>query len=100
MPKFDAGHMTQYYCGDCLRRIVTITRDAGYIPMALSCLAVHDEKCYGVMRAPADPSPVHVAPTHEWYRPDGAKGLTLAELEDVRNGGLLLRKIGAEVRNA
>jgi hypothetical protein len=92
------GARNAYRCKECGRYSVTVHVDQGVTPLFLRCLR---EGCEGQSVSamyPPEPWPKGLGEaTHEWYRPDAKqmKKLTPGELQHVKQGGLLLREIGA-----
>lgn len=86
------GEVNQYECQDpeCTRVVTTVNRAAGVTPMFITCA-----KCRGPMQSKWYDVDQALAPTHEWYRPtpDELAGKSLAQIDHVRDGGLLLREV-------
>jgi len=93
------GTRNAYRCKKCHRYSVTVHADQGVTPMFLGCL---HEGCDGQgvsAMYPPEPWPAGIdEATHEWYRPTEKelKKVSPAELQHVRQGGLLLREIGGD----
>lgn len=86
-----AGKKNIYTCTDCGAHIVTVDRDRGVTPLTIGCQA-----CGGTMRSSMyrvfDQA---MRASHEWYKPPVIQLLSPGELEHVKRGGLLLRRIEA-----
>lgn len=99
-------YMCQYGCHN-----VTVDVDEGVTPFMIDCEFrgrpdrplnpnyAKDGRCVGVAKSTFYPQQLppgapYPKPTHEWYRPskEELSMLSLAEIEHVNNGGLLLRK--------
>lgn len=105
--KHQEPRINVYVCEyNCLT--VTVDVDEGVTPFMIKCrrrstkerplnpaLTGADGECKGTARSsfyPKGPKPRHIGdPTHEWYKPDSLHGLSAAEIQHVRQGGLLLR---------
>lgn len=71
-------------------KTVTIDRDEGVTPFMIGC---EHEGCDELARSGFYQADKDTEPTHEWYKPDSYDGLSDGEIEHVKLGGLLLRKI-------
>ena len=101
------GQVNVYTCGSCGGQTVTIDRDAGVTPMYLDCRADGAEprtRCRGrATSAWYRPTLPHPEPAWEWYRPTAKelRGIKDRALRDhAESGGLLLRRIAREGRDA
>lgn len=92
------GRKNVYFCHACGARTVTIERAQGPTAPYIRCVAT--KGCDGLMSNSHYPAfAARMVPTHEWIRPAGVRGLSPEEIKLVQAGGLLLRKIGAEVQS-
>lgn len=90
------GMKNIYVCEKCGGGIVTINRDDGTTPFMIMCRA--KDGCGGVMRSQFYPSnAVMFVADWEWFRPVSTKGYSPEMKDHIKNGGLVLRKIGADV---
>ena len=98
------GRENVYTCETCGGYTVTVDRDAGVTPMFLACRAsgaLDIDTCAGIAVSAGYPNvarpPYIPPPAWEWYRPTTREthGLDAETFAHVRQGGLLLRKIGA-----
>jgi hypothetical protein len=71
--------------------IWTVNADDGVTPFAIPC---KEPGCNNAMTSGFYPevAKLIIEPHYEWYKPE-LKGLSAGDLEHVKNGGLLLRKI-------
>lgn len=91
-----ADKINAYTCEKCARKIITRTADEGVTPFMIPCI-----HCDGTAQSAFYRVPQHLTPTHEWYKP-GPVELTAMQfnaylidtVEHVKDGGLLMRKIG------
>lgn len=72
----------------CGAYIVTIDREPGVTPFIVRCGNCGGETHSKFYRVQED-----LEPTHEWYRPETAEGLSEHTVEHIRKGGLILRPI-------
>jgi hypothetical protein len=77
--------------GPCGWKAITIDREPGVTPFLIKC-----EGCGGDAQSSFYRVPANLDATHEWYRPDSFEGLKPGEIEHVKKGGLLLRRIEGE----
>lgn len=84
------GARNIYTCDKCHGHVVTQDADQGTTPFMMPCKATPD--CGGRMTSSMyrvfDQS---MAATFEWYKPADLKGLSVWEIDHVKNGGTLLR---------
>jgi len=83
-----------YLCETCGLVTVTVDKHPGVTPFVLSCRM---EGCRGITQSMMyPPAMTFDVPLWEWYRPSADENKTLDSYtkDHVRNGGLLLRKIG------
>lgn len=78
-----------YQCEECASWIVTIDREQGVTPFMVGC-----GKCGAMAQSKMYRVSCSMEPTHEWFRPETLEGLSQWSADHVRNGGLLLRRIG------
>jgi hypothetical protein len=95
------GRKNWYWCSKCRGWTVTVDLEGGVTPFMINCRARED--CTNMttsMLYPEIPPPgAPTEPSWEWYRPTRAQLMSLPfELQEhVKQGGLLVRKIGAEL---
>lgn len=77
---------------ECEKGHQTITRDCeeGVTPFMIEC--EHDG-CEELAKSKFYQVDQTLTPTHEWYKPSNYVGLHNDEIDHVKRGGLLLRKI-------
>lgn len=84
-----SGMVNKYTCRICSEVVVTVIADDGTTPATLFCTK---ENCKGSMFSSWYNVSQDLQPTHEWYMPENTKGLTIAEIEHRKLGGLFLRE--------
>lgn len=91
-----AGKINAYQCERCWGIIYTVDRDEGHTPFMIRCRATAG--CRGLMQSCFYADNLQdrgIRASHEWYKPTGDQldGLTVAEVDHVNQGGLVLRPI-------
>lgn len=77
-------------------KTVTVDADDGVTPFMIRCRQKDDDgkhNCTEMARSAMYEVDQNLKPEFEWFMPVTLKGLNSAEIEHVRKGGLLMRKI-------
>lgn len=82
------GNIKAYVCKNIHSTITIDNEDSGITPFLIQC-----PECD--LQASVKPNYVHENRkiTHEWYKPTTFENLTQLEIDHIKNGGLLLRKL-------
>ena len=91
--------LNTYTCTTCKKEIVTREIHEGTTSFMLKCRAT--EGCPGKMESAFySRIPANIKPTWEWYRRNDIENMGPEELDHHTKGGLFIRKINDEDRNA
>jgi len=87
LPLPEPGRINAYVCPKG-HTTVTIDCEEGTTPFMIEC-----PKCKKLAKSQMYTVEQTLEPSYEWYKPVGYDGLTDIDLDHVKKGGLLLRKI-------